>query len=426
MNELKNTFKKYLKKTEVYTKTDMVYLAKGSFWLSFGQGIAMISAFALSIILARALPQETYGTYKFILSIASIIGGLSLSGIGTSLIQAVARGYDGTIFLAFKTQLIWSSLLAGLFALLAFYYILSGNYILGTSLLIAGATSPLVNCFSLYGSFLSGKKDFKRSTLYWISSHIINISTIAIIAITTGSVIALTIGYFISQLITSIVLYYATLRIYKPDIQTAQTEMISYGKHLSVMNIIGTIANQLDKILVFHSVGSAPLAIYSFAFAIPEQFRSFIKNLVSIGVPKFAHHNEIDLRKSIVDKVLRLTFLSALCVIVYWITAPIIFKLLFPTYMSAVWYSQLYMVGLIFFPGISLLSTYFQVSQQTKIQYKLSIMGNTLTILLSIILITQYGTLGAVIENTVSWSGMLILNIFYFIKRGRELSTLSS
>ncbi len=412
---------KFLRYLEKYTKTDMVYLAKGGFWLSIGQGMAMVSSFALSVLLARALPQETFGTYKFILSITSIISGLSLSGLGTALLQSVARGKDGTLFLAIRTQLIWTSVLGVAFLLVAGYYTLNDNFIIATSLLIAGATTPFVNCFGLYGSFLSGKKDFKRSTLYWIISHVVNVSVIAIIALTTHNVIYLVAGYFVSQLITSIIFYRRTISLYNPNKNNNDPEMITYGSHLSAINIFGTIANQLDKILVFHFVGAAPLAAYSFAFAIPEQVKGSLKNLVTVGVPKLAELGEDHLRKSLVDKILRLTVICAAIVVLYWITAPYIFAVLFPAYMNAVFYSQLYMVGLIFFPGISLFALYFQLMQQTAAQYKLSIIGNVVTIVLGIILIARYGALGAVLENTLSWSILLLINLVFFIIRGYKI-----
>jgi O-antigen/teichoic acid export membrane protein len=107
--------------------------------------------------------------------------------------------------------------------------------------------------------------------------------------------------------------------------------------------------------------------------------------------------------------------------VLYWIAAPYIFAVLFPAYMNAVFYSQLYMVGLIFFPGISLFALYFQLMQQTATQYKLSIIGNVVTIVLGVILIARYGALGAVLENTLSWSILLLINLAFFIVRGYRL-----
>ncbi len=226
-------------------------------------------------------------------------------------------------------------------------------------------------------------------------------------------------GYFLTNLATSIYFYKRTLKIYQPSAETADPEMIKQGNHLSIMAFIGIIANQLDKILVFHFAGAAPLAVYSFANAIPEQGRGFLKNIFNVGTPKLALLEKSALRKSISDKVWRLTFICILIVIAYYFIAPYIFKIFFPNYMESVFYSQLYMVGLITLPGISLFALYFQLMKRTGIMYILSITGNVITIIFSFLLIPHYGTLGAVIENTLSWTAMLLINMFYFVRERR-------
>jgi O-antigen/teichoic acid export membrane protein len=413
MKEKIHSFLRYL---ERFTKTDMVYIAKGSFWLSIGQGVAIISTFALSVVLAHVLSQEVYGNYKFILSLAGIIGGLSLSGLGTAVTQAVARGSDGTLHLAVRTQLLWGIIvaLAGLGT--AGYYFLNENYLIATSLILVAIALPVTNSTGLYGAFLSGKKDFKRSTLYWVIGQLITTAVIILLAVWTRNVLALVAGFYIVNLFMSIFFYRKTLSIYHPSHDSADKEMIRHGNHLSAMGFIGTIANQLDKVFVFHYAGAAPLAVYAFANAIPEQIRAFLKNIFNIGTPKLALLDKAALRKSITDKVWRLTLITILVVIVYFFAAPFIYKIFFPKYMESVVYSQIYMVGMIVFPGISLFALYFQLLKETKIMYVLTIIGNIATIGFSVLLIPKYGTLGAVLENTLSWVTLFMVSLFLFLK----------
>lgn len=421
---MKQVIYRFLRFSEKYLKTDMVYIAKGSFWMTIGQGIAVLSSLFLSIVLARTISQEMYGDYKFILSIAGIIGGLSLSGLGSSLTQAVAKGNYGTIYESFKTQLIWGSLLSLASLCTAFYYFLNDHINFSISFIIVSLTLPITNSFSMYGAFLSGMKDFKRSTLYWIITQLLNVLTVSIIAIFDPNIILLIAGYFISTLIVSIIFYIKVIRLYKPDPKTSDSSMIKYGHHLSVMGFIGTIANQADKILLFHFIGSAPLAVYSFANAIPEQARSFFKNIFNIGFPKFAELEESNLRKSISDKIIRLTGIAVVIVVAYYFISPFIYQVFFPKYTESIFYSQIYMLGLIAFPGISLFATYFQIIKDTKTLYKLNIIGNVATIIFGLILIPKLGILGAVIENGISWTFMLLINLFFFIQRRNKVYSL--
>ncbi|HEX9608834.1 MAG TPA: oligosaccharide flippase family protein, partial [Candidatus Paceibacterota bacterium] len=86
-----------LRKSERYTKTDMVYLTKGGIWLSISQGVAMVTGLLVAIAFANLLTPETFGTYKFVLSLAGIIGAFSLTGMSTALIRSVANGQEGAL-----------------------------------------------------------------------------------------------------------------------------------------------------------------------------------------------------------------------------------------------------------------------------------------------------------------------------------------
>ncbi len=136
---------KLLKKSEKWTKTDMIYLAKGGFWLTLGQGVSSVSSFLLAIAFANLLPKETYGTYKYIMSIVSLLAIPTLAGMNTAIIQAVARGYEGSVMPAFKTKVKWG-LLGGLASLiLTGYYYFQGNNTLAISFLITAVFVPFMD-----------------------------------------------------------------------------------------------------------------------------------------------------------------------------------------------------------------------------------------------------------------------------------------
>ena len=82
--------------------------------------------------------------------------------------------------------------------------------------------------------------------------------------------------------------------------------------------------------------------------------------------------------------------------------------------MEAVIYSQIYILGLIAIPGISLFSTYFQIKKATKTMYKITTLSNITTILLTVVLVYNFGLKGAVIENGISWALMLGINYYFF------------
>lgn len=408
-----------IKKSERIFKTDMVYVVKNGSWSAFGQVISIGLSFILSISFAHFLPKEVYGNYKFILSITSIIGAISLTGIGTAIIQAIAQGKEKVLPDSVKVSLRWGLIVTAISFAIAVYYFVFDNISISLAMIVFGICSPITSSYGLYGLYWVGKKDFQTSTLYFIFSQILNTLVIlTAVLLTTNALILVSVGFIFSAVFSFLSYEYVIKKNHINNV--GDDSMISYGKHLSFMNFFGNLANQLDKILIFHWIGPVQLAIYSFALVIPEQVRGSYKSIFGITLPKFSVLSGDKLRKSIIDKIFRLTAISVVIVIVYAICAPYFFKIFLPKYLSSVIYSQIYMIGLIAIPGIALFSTYFQVIKDTKTLYKITILSNGVTIIYSVILIYYFGLWGAVIENGISWITMFIIGAYYFIKNKQE------
>src|SRR5688572_902048 len=116
-----------LRWSEKYLKTDMVYLAKGGFWLTLGQAVSSAAGVLLIIGFANLLPKEAYGTYKYVLSIAGVLAAFSLTGMSVAVTQAVARGMDGMLRVAAKIQLRWGLLVTLAASAFGIYYLANGN-----------------------------------------------------------------------------------------------------------------------------------------------------------------------------------------------------------------------------------------------------------------------------------------------------------
>src|SRR3990167_2906047 len=88
--------------------------------------------------------------YKYILSLADVIGVFTLTGLTTAVTRAAARGCDGSLGTAFKRSLTWSISMLVIAGALGAYYLTQGNALLGIGLLVIGATMPLIVAASLY------------------------------------------------------------------------------------------------------------------------------------------------------------------------------------------------------------------------------------------------------------------------------------
>ena len=394
MEKLKQKIKDFLIYTQRYTHTDMIYLAKGGFWLTLGQIISTGASFLLAVAFANLLDPVTYGNYKYILSLVGILGIFSLPAMGTAIIQAVARGLEGSFYTAFKTKLKWG-LLGSLTALgLASYYFLRGNYLLSIPLLISAIFLPLMEASRVWGSFLGGRKLFNIQVKFNSLNRILSVSIMITTLFLTKNLLWLIAVYFVSNTFLNFFFYLITKGKFQPN-KKEDPQTLSYGKHLSLMGIIGTIANYLDRILIFHYLGAGEVAIYSFAIYPPEQIKGLLKNVKPLALPKLSQKSKQEIKKTFFKKIIKF-FLALLPITVaYIITAPFLYKLIFPQYSQAVPYSQIFAISLIFTPilPISVLESQMAIKEK----YTITLFSGFSRIFLMSSLVLFYGIWGVII-----------------------------
>lgn len=403
-----------LKKIENWTHTDIKYLIKGGTWLSVNQIVSFLSSFLLAIAFANLLPKEVYGTYRYILSIFSLLSIPTLAGINTALVRSVAQGYDSSILPALKTKIKWG-LLGGLSSLiLAGYYYYNHNLTLTVCFAIAGIFIPFMDSFLVFDSFLLGKKLFNKysqyNTVITFFSAVVMVSTVFF----TKNVYLIILSYFFVY--TLLRLFALLVTIKKIDWNKKEDlEMIKYGKHLSAIDILSILADQLDKILIFHFLGASQLAIYAIAIAPVEQTKTLFKILQSLALPKFSQKTIEEIRDTIILKIKKLTILIAVVVGLYILMAPFIYKFFFPQYLNSIFYSQIYALSL-FGSEALIIKTVLQSQKEIK---KLYYINTTVPIVKAGCLIIFgffFGVIGVVSSIIISRLFSFVLSAYYLKK----------
>ncbi len=387
---------------EKYFKTDIRYLLSGTFWSTLAQILSLIISLILATVVSRYLPKEIYGTYKYIFSAVAFISTFSLTGLGATVFQSTARGYDGALKEGFWINLQWSAFVFIGSLALATYYFSAGNNTLAIGMLFAGCLSPFLSSVNLASSFLAGKKDFKRQSMYfgWIGNGFPTLALIATIFFTQNP-LWLVLVYCITNTALSFYFYFRTISIYQPDPEKKDAGMLSYAKHLSVIGVLGGIATSIDQVLLFHYVGATSLAIYIFSTSILDQAKGPMKTLDSMMQVRFANHPNKNIRESMGNKFLWLTLSVVVCVTAYIFIAPFLFRFLFPAYIEAVPYSQVYAISLLslaFGPA----SSYLVAKKKIRAQYINSVVGWTAQILFVSIGVIWWGLWGLIIARVLS------------------------
>lgn len=407
---------------ERYTRTDNVYLLKNGFFVFLNQMIAIVNGIGLYFIIGRYLPKEIYGEYKYLLSLFSLFSIATLTGMDSALINAVAKGYDASLYKAFKTKLFYGSL-GSLAAIIAgVYYAIQQNANLAFGLFALAVFAPLINASSIYGAFFSAKKEFKRVAFFSSIGTLIAFCGMALAFIFIRNPAWLFVAFLGTSLVSIIGFIYAHRSVQNQKVDGTMTK---YALHLSALDILGIIASNIDSVIAFHVLGSGALATYAIAIIPGDQLKGILKTVTSIALPKFASRSISQIHEGIRRKLLLFTLASVILIAVYIFAAPFLFRLLLPQYVTAVFYSQIYSLSIILAMPATMLSTLFVAKELKKELTQFNILSYSSQLILLFVGTWLYGLWGLIISRIISRAIMLLIG-YVLLERRRVLTTPSA
>jgi O-antigen/teichoic acid export membrane protein len=336
-----------INKIQNWLNMDIRFIAKASFWVMIGAVSAITANLAIAMAFANILDPAIYGTYKYILAIIEMTSALCLTGIGALIMKSVARGYDQALVYGAKKYLRTAPLAITATTIIAAYYAINENYILSTSIFIAGLLAPLMQAALFYTSFLLGKNDHKTVVLYQLVRGVIPVIILTGVLFITDNVIILITTYFLAYTLVYAGAYFRILKSYGLN-QKLDKKLLNFATDLSIINFLSKVANQFDKLIVFQFLGPVGLANYYISYALPQQFSIIRKGIRSIIFPKMSRQELPQIRKTILFRSFLLLMLGIAVMITYMAIAPFLITTLFPVYSDSIIYSQLLAITVLF------------------------------------------------------------------------------
>ena len=402
-------------KIEKYLKTDMRYLIRGGFWLVLEKIGAITISLATMIAFSRWVPKEIFGTYEYILSIIGILGIFTLPGMHNSLTRTVAQHKEGMLRATIKTQAKWS--LIGILGSISIsiWYFIHQNFILGSSFLIASFLFPIPRISNIAFNFWEGRKNFKVHSKYFIIINFLEALLFIPVLFLTNNLVLVMLSYFLSRALFRLLFLKKTLKETKNN--EKDTTTIPLGKHLTLMQGIGLIVANLDKIIIWQFLGPIQVAIYSFAQNVAAKLGD-LTSILPLILPKLSQKNIKEIKKELIEKFFKsfLFFIPFTLIIIFSI--PFGFKLIFPQYLESIFYTQGLCLSLLLVP-FSIISATFTVNNQIKELYLIKTFGKILRIILFAVLIPIYGIWGIIIAILLS-EFLNGLFTFYLFKKTNQ------
>ena len=391
---------------------DAHYFLKGGFWLSLTQIIVVLAGILTTSLFAHYMSETDYGIYRYLIGLAVLLSSFSLTGLGQSILQTAAKKYYQFYQETIRLNFLYSLSITVISLGGAVYYFINENLILSLGCILIAIFQPIINGFQNTQVFLQGSRRFREETIaQGIKVLIVSLASIAALFLSESILILFLVYLGVNSLVN--VLFHI---IYRPQ-HTPQTppevsvQYVAYAKSTSIRNIISSVSNRLDTVLIFTQLGAAELAIYTIATIIPEQIKASFKNLASLLLPKYAKHDDMRiLKKSVPRRSLQLLLLLLPVTIIYIIAAPYIYELLFPKYEEAVFLSQLISIS---FPAMIAMipASILQSHLKEKALYQNQIFEATIFTILLCVLVLKFGVIGAVIARVTT---RYITGILYF------------
>lgn len=412
--KITNILGRFLRKSEKYIGTDMVYLGSNISWISIGNGISSLASLGLVLVFGNLVSKNDYGIYQYVLSIAGVLSVTTLSGMSTALIKAVTDGSERTLIEGIQTRIKWG-VLACLGSIgVGIYYFINENVVLSLSFFVIAVFLPFMDSFTSYTSYLEGKKLFKKSALYSSLISIIRVGVLIVVILLTKNIVIIVATYVvITTLLRGIILLIVLKQV--DTTQKSDPEILTYGKHLSLMRALSGGISSLDNILLFQFIGAAELAIYSFAKTPVTKISGAFTPIASLAYPKFAETSMETLKRTLPKKLIFLFCIMAGITTIYIILAPFLFSIVLPEYMDSVLFSQIFALSLLFLPQ-KIVGSALTAHKQQKALYVLSIANPIVRVVSLIILLPIFGIMGVIISFLIGLLFNGILSYYYFFK----------
>ncbi len=416
---LKRAVYTLLRKSQRYTRTDMVYIAKGTSWMSVRTVVGTSAGLVLTLLLANVLDPEVYGVYQYILAIAATLWAFTLTGLPTAITRDVARGYEGALARGVRVQLVWSSGIAVLIGLGAGYYLVKGNVDLGLGLACVAVATPFLKSFGAWASFLNGKREFKHKVLVGSTYDVLTVLATGAAVLLVPTEPALLVGASLaSQALLHVGAYVLVRKQYLPNAAVDATSS-GYGFHLSIMNTLGLAISKLDNVLIFQLIDPVAVAQYSIAQSIPRHFNRATQWARALVAPKFSTTSFTTLQRTLGRKVVLMLLLMIGIAGGYIMIAPLLFSLAFSQYVDATGYSQILALGLLTMPTM-LYRESFVAHKRTWQLYTTKTIVPIVRLALMLTLIPLWGLWGAVVASVApqALNSLLLILLFYTARGG--------
>ena len=389
MPEFMTIFNKLLK---------LLGLDKGLVSVAGGNTIASITGAVFWLFVAALMSKAEYGQLNYFLSTAFLFSSLSLLGLGTTVTTFLSKGDESVKYQA-NLLVIFSN--CAIFLLLLIFI---NN--LSVGILLFG-----LSFFAMSQANYLGQRNYKKYSYIVIGQRLLNVPLSLLLFLIAG-VDGVIIGYAISTLLFSYN-FFRSFKGVKLQFSSLRAKL-PFMLHSYSVSIFGTVASNVDKLLIAPLFGFELLGLYQMGF----QFLTFL-SIIPSSLFQFLLPQEvakIQQKKTVIKGIT----VSVIFTIIFFIAIPVIISFIFPHFKESIEVSQIMIFGIIPSTISAIMySRFFREEKSKVVLIPSTVYVSTLLILIYFLGIT-YGLVGLGFASLISLSlqciTILIISKFVYHK----------
>jgi O-antigen/teichoic acid export membrane protein len=403
-----------IKEVLLKNKSPKQVVLKNTFWLSLGQFFIRLFKFLLVVFSARILGPEGWGSFQYVLSIASIFFIFSDWGISNLLIRDYQQKGD------FKERIHTGSLIREILVFLSLIIALMASLIFENqnfrkTFIILAFFLFLSNLRDYITSFFQAIQKMEKQFVVNFIESLLTLIFGIIFLLTLKNMVSLSLAYFLGMffsLIFCLLLAKNFLIYLKPKINY---EFIKYylinGLPLALFGMLGFIFFTTDQIILGKLKGVEMVGYYSIATRIILILTTFPSLFLVSLFPQLALSvSNKERLKNIFKKSIPFILLISFSIFVFVLIFADFLPLLFgQKYIPSIQPLKLLSLILLFLPLTNLFDNFlFSINRQWQ-DFFITLFCALLNVVLNFILIPQYSIFGAIYATLISQFVNLIL-----------------
>ena len=302
-----------------------------TFIVGFSQVLILLIYFLNSILLAKNLGIEKFGTYSLVIVYASLCQIFSLPGNNISIRKGLVKGNDPIFYILLKESIFFSMKVGLLISLVSFalffLQLIDKNT---TFICIMMSLFTIVWGIDKFDNVLVGKKEFILSRKILFFNALLLILTTGLVSFFTNSWEYAIVGNFFTRFTVALIglKIISKLLIDKKIDNSIKESLTNEAKWYNFFNLVNIIVSQIDK-LIIGILDVNYLAIYNVGNAIPKKIKDNAKLLLNVPIiysSQLSKEKNFNIIKKNLSKIILLGILCSFFVVLSaYLVIPIAF-----------------------------------------------------------------------------------------------------